>query len=95
MGDLYHVHERGVRIAVVTTCIIGISNLPAVLAGKISMSLGWRWVFWLLVIFVAIGLGLAILFGWETAYLRNPVYKTNGAYQNVSPSWRTRVDYAV
>lgn len=84
IGDLYYVHERGLRMAVMTSCIVGISNLPAVLAGKISISLGWRWVFWLLAIFVGIGLGLSILFGWETAYLRNPVYNTYMPSQDVS-----------
>lgn len=84
IGDLYYVHERGVRIAVMTSCIVGISNLPPILAGKISMTLGWRWVFWLLAIFVGIGMLLAILFGWETAYLRKAVYNTDLASGDVS-----------
>lgn len=83
IGDLYYVHERGLRIAVMTTCIVGISNLPPVLAGKISMSLGWRWVFWLLAVFLGIALLLALLFGWETAYLRNTVYNTDLAPEGV------------
>ncbi|KAJ5249732.1 hypothetical protein N7489_000142 [Penicillium chrysogenum] len=77
IGDLYYVHERGLRVAVMTTCIVGISNLPPVLAGKISMSLGWRWVFWLLAVFLGIALVLALLFGWETAYVRKTVYNTD------------------
>ncbi|KAK3312729.1 major facilitator superfamily domain-containing protein [Apodospora peruviana] len=79
VGDLYFVHERGVRVALVTTCISGLSNLPPVLAGKIATDLGWRWVFWLLSIFLGVGLGLSVLLGWETAYNRNPVYDTDVA----------------
>ena len=84
IGDLYHVHERGTRIAVMTTCVVGISNLPPILAGKISMALGWRWVFWLLAIFLGVGLGLSLLFGWETAYRRDAIYDTDLASQDVS-----------
>lgn len=40
VGDLYFVHERGVRVAFVTLCIAGLSNLPPILAGKIAESLG-------------------------------------------------------
>lgn len=84
VGDLYFVHERGVRTAVVTAFIIGISNLPPVLAGKIATELGWRWVFWLLAIFMGLGLLGAVLFGWETAYNRSAIYETDVASEDVS-----------
>ncbi|CAG8909738.1 unnamed protein product [Penicillium egyptiacum] len=77
VGDLYFVHERGIRIAVVTTCVAGLSNLPTVLAGKIATDLGWRWVFWILAIFIGVGLVLSILFGRETAYKRQAAYNTD------------------
>jgi len=84
VGDLYFVHERGVRVAIVTTCIAGISNLPPLLAGKIAMTLGWRWVFWILAIFLGVGMILCIFFGWETAYNRHAVYNTDLASEDVS-----------
>ncbi|KAB5580385.1 major facilitator superfamily domain-containing protein [Coniochaeta sp. 2T2.1] len=83
VGDLYFVHERGVRTAVVTAFIIGISNLPPVLAGKIATELGWRWVFWLLAIFMGIALVGSVLFGWETAYNRSAIYETDVASEDV------------
>lgn len=84
VGDLYYVHERGLRTALVTAVVSGISNMPAVLAGKITTDLGWRWVFWMLSIFLGIGLVLTVLFGWETAYNRKSIYNTDVASQDVS-----------
>ncbi|CAK7207036.1 hypothetical protein SEUCBS139899_009844 [Sporothrix eucalyptigena] len=82
VGDLYYVHERGSRTAIVTACIAGVSNLPALLAGKIATNLGWRWVFWMLSIFLAIGLVLCVFLGWETAYNRSEIYNTDVASQD-------------
>lgn len=84
IGNLYYVHERGLHMAIVTTCISSISNLPPVLAGKIAMNYGWRRVFWLLSIFIGVGLVLALLFGWETAYSRSTVYNTDLASEDAS-----------
>ncbi|KAH7000796.1 major facilitator superfamily domain-containing protein [Ilyonectria destructans] len=82
VGDLYFIHERGFRTSIVTTVVSGISNLPAVLAGKITTDLGWRWVFWMLSIFLGIGLVLSVFFGWETAYNRRAIYNTDVASQD-------------
>lgn len=84
IGDLYYVHERGARMAVLSTSISGIANLPAMLSGKVATDLGWRWVFWLLAIFLGIGLVLVILVGWETSYVRSPIYETDISSQDVS-----------
>ncbi|CAK7210079.1 hypothetical protein SBRCBS47491_000649 [Sporothrix bragantina] len=83
VGDLYFVHERGVRVGIVTTCIAGLSNLPPMLAGKIATDLGWRWVFHMLSIFLGIGLLGTVLFGWETAYNRSAVYNTDVASEDI------------
>ena len=84
IGDLYYVHERGSRLAIYITCNSGISNLPAMLAGKITTELGWRWVFWLLAIFLGIAFVGVVTVGWETAYIRNEVYNIDTSSQNVS-----------
>jgi MFS family permease len=70
IGNLYFVHERGTRMAFFVITYQSLSNLPALVAGKMTETMGWRWVFYLLSIFVGIGLLLAIFFGWETAYNR-------------------------
>ncbi|KAM0812530.1 putative Major facilitator superfamily domain-containing protein [Seiridium cardinale] len=82
VGDLYFVHERGLRTAIVTTCVSGVSNLPSVLAGKIATDLGWRWVFWLLAIFIGIAVILSVLYGEETAYQRSSIYNTDLASED-------------
>lgn len=58
IGDIYYVHERGTRVAALTIAISGIANLPALLSGLITDQLGWRWNFWMLAIFLGLGLAL-------------------------------------
>lgn len=84
VGDLYYVHERGTRTAAITIAISGLANLPAVLSGLITMRLGWRWMFWMMAIFLGIALVLLSLFGWETAYNRASIYNTDIASTDVS-----------
>ncbi|KAK7883535.1 hypothetical protein LTR67_011111 [Exophiala xenobiotica] len=77
VGDLYFVHERGIRTALFTTCLSGLAQLPAMLAGVITQDLGWKWMFWLLSIFIGVAVILVALLGWETAYVRDIVYETD------------------
>lgn len=70
IGNLYFVHERATRTALFVIMYQSLSNIPALVAGKMTENLGWRWVFWILSIFVGIGLLLAIFFGWEVSYNR-------------------------
>ncbi|OBT71597.1 hypothetical protein VF21_09531 [Pseudogymnoascus sp. 05NY08] len=85
IGDMYFVHERGVRVALLTLCISALANLPAVLSGLITETLGWRWMFWMLAIFLAIGWVLVLLFGEETAFNRHSIYDTDiSAVDNVN-----------
>lgn len=84
VGDLYHVHERGSRMALYVMAQSGIANLPSAIAGKITMDLGWRWVFYLLSVFVGIGWLLSVLFGWETAFNRRAIYNLDINSQDVS-----------
>jgi MFS family permease len=70
IGDIYFVHERGTRTAMLVIMYQSISNIPALASGKLTENMGWRWVWYLLSIFVGIGLLLAVFFGWETSYNR-------------------------
>lgn len=84
VGDLYFVHERGTRMAFLTTSISGLANLPAMIAGVTTQNLGWRWMFWLLAIFLGIAWVAVIFFGWETAFIREAISDTNTASADVS-----------
>ena len=64
----------------------GIVNLPATVAGKLNMELNWRWVFYLLSIFMGLGWLLSILFGWETVYNRSVIYNLDMGSRKVSYS---------
>jgi MFS family permease len=83
IGDLYFVHERGTRMAVYVAMFSGIANLPVLIAGKIAESLGWRWIFWLLAIFIGLVAVLVIMFGWETAFNRDAIYNVDSSSHEV------------
>lgn len=84
IGDLYFVHQRGSRMAIYIVAQVALVLLPSLLTGVVSVHLGWRWCFWLLVIFLGIGTIFLALFGWETAYNRNQIYDLDVASRDVS-----------
>lgn len=83
VGDLYYVHQRGSRMSLYVLAQSGIANIPSLVAGTITQDLSWRWVFYLLSLFMGIGWVLAILFGWETVYNRNEIYNVDTSSQDV------------
>ncbi|KAL5114979.1 hypothetical protein ACEQ8H_007152 [Pleosporales sp. CAS-2024a] len=70
VGDMYHVHERGVRMAMSNFCVFGGSFLTPVFVGVITERMGYQWSFYLVAIFAGIILPLTILFVPETAFRR-------------------------
>ena len=84
IGDMYFVHERGSRMAFFIVSQSGLVLLPSLIAGQVAQAMGWRWVFWFVVIATAVGFVGVILFGWETSYNRNAVYNIDTSSQNVS-----------
>ena len=71
VGDLYCVHQRGVRMAFSNLAVFGGAFFTPVVVGKITDSLGWRWTFYLVAIFSAIVFPFVFLFCPETAYRRD------------------------
>jgi MFS family permease len=67
---MYHVHERGVRMALSNFCVFGGAFLTPVLVGVIADRMGYQWTFYFVAIFAAIMLPLVILFVPETAFKR-------------------------
>lgn len=86
IGDLYFVHERATRTAIVVICYQSISNVPALVAGTMTSTIGWRWCFWLLAVFAGLGSILVILFGWETTFKRNAIDASDITNEAVSLS---------
>ncbi|KIX97877.1 uncharacterized protein Z520_06655 [Fonsecaea multimorphosa CBS 102226] len=70
VGDLYYVHERGIRMAITNTCLFGGAFLTPVFVGMITAHMGWQWSFFFLSIFMAVGFFLLFFFVPETAYRR-------------------------
>lgn len=71
VGDLYFVHQRGLRMAFTNLAVFGGAFFTPVVVGKITSSLGWQWTFYLVSIFMAATLPLVFLFCPETVYRRD------------------------
>ncbi|KAF1998045.1 MFS general substrate transporter [Amniculicola lignicola CBS 123094] len=70
VGDLYHVHQRGPRMALSNLALFGGAFFTPVLVGKIADTMGYEWTFWFVAIFAGAMLPLVILFVPETSYKR-------------------------
>lgn len=70
VGDLYFVHERGVRMALTNVCLFGGAFLVPVFVGHIATNMGWQWSFYLLAIFMGASFLVIFFFVPETAYRR-------------------------
>ncbi|KAJ4219974.1 hypothetical protein FSOLCH5_001138 [Fusarium solani] len=70
VGDLYFVHQRGVRMAFTNLAVFGGAFFTPIVVGKITEALGWDWTFYFVAIFLAATLPAVFLFCPETAYRR-------------------------
>lgn len=77
VGDIYYVHQRGVRIAIINFILNSASSLASIICGQVFQNLGWLWLFHLFQIFLVIQFVLMFLFCPETTYLRDPKYNTD------------------
>ena len=74
IGDMYFVHERGIRISLLNFVLGAISNLVSVITGPITTNLGWKYCFWILLPFCCVQFILMILFCPESSYNRDALY---------------------
>ncbi|KAI5466212.1 major facilitator superfamily domain-containing protein [Mariannaea sp. PMI_226] len=70
VGDLYFVHQRGLRMAFTNLAIFGGAFFTPIVVGKITESLGWKWTFFFVAIFLAPTLFAVFFLCPETAYRR-------------------------
>ncbi|RPB28876.1 MFS general substrate transporter [Terfezia boudieri ATCC MYA-4762] len=73
VGDMYPVHQRGMRMALSNLSLYGGAFFTPVIVGITSDRIGWRWTFWLVVIFGGVLFPFIVFFVPETAY-RRPAY---------------------
>ncbi|EGS21205.1 uncharacterized protein CTHT_0030510 [Thermochaetoides thermophila DSM 1495] len=71
VGDLYCVHQRGIRMAFTNLAVFGGAFFTPILVGKITHSIGWQWTFYFVAIFCGICLPLIYFLCPETAYRRD------------------------
>lgn len=70
VGDLYFVHERGLRMALSNLALFGGAFFTPVLVGKIAAEIGYEWTFYFVAIFTAVMFPLLFFFCPETTYRR-------------------------
>jgi MFS family permease len=85
IGDIFFVHERGPRVAVVIFLLAAISNGISIIAGVITEHLGWHYNFHILVPFAALQTIAVILYCPESMYRRKAIYEidTAGSDENL------------
>lgn len=77
VGDLYCVHQRGLRIATINFVLNSASSLASIICGQVYNDLGLLWLFHLFQIFLVVQFILMFLFCPETTYLRETIYETD------------------
>lgn len=77
VGDLYHVHQRGLRMAFTNLAVFGGAFFTPILVGLITREMGWPWTFYLVAIFTAVFFPLVFFFCPETAYRREAHLNTD------------------
>ncbi|CAD0028705.1 unnamed protein product [Aureobasidium pullulans] len=70
VGDLYFVHERGLRMAFANVSLFGGAFLTPVFVGMIAHDIGWQWSFYFIAIFMGGGFLLLLFLCPEVAYHR-------------------------
>ncbi|AEO67113.1 uncharacterized protein THITE_2115928 [Thermothielavioides terrestris NRRL 8126] len=71
VGDLYCVHQRGIRMAFTNLAVFGGAFFTPILVGKITDAIGWWWTFYLVAIFCGVCIPIVFFFCPETAYRRD------------------------
>jgi MFS family permease len=77
VGDLYCVHQRGLRISIINFVLNSASSLASIICGQVYNNLGLLWLFHLFQIFLVIQFVLLFLFVPETTYNRSTIYETD------------------
>lgn len=77
IGDMYFVHQRGLRVSILNFCLLAASGLASIICGVVFDRLGWLWLFHLFQIALVIQFLLLFFFCPESAYIRDHRYDTD------------------
>ena len=77
VGDMYFVHQRGLRVSMINFILNAASSLASIICGVVFADLGWLWLFHLFQIFLVTQFVLMFLFCEETTYIRDQRYDTD------------------
>lgn len=77
VGDLYCVHQRGLRISTINFILNSASSLASIICGQVFNNLGLLWLFHLFQIFLVLQFVLMFFFVPETTYHRAAIYDTD------------------
>jgi len=95
VGELYFVHESGVRIALSNLCLFGGAFFTPVIVGKVTATINWQWTFFFVAIFCAAIFPIVYLYCPETAYNRDsyqPKRRTSDAPTSQTTTAATPAD---
>ncbi|KAF1998816.1 serine/threonine kinase 16 [Amniculicola lignicola CBS 123094] len=74
IGDIYFVHERGMRLAFWGLCLtVGVGG-GSCISGYIIQNLGWNWTYGICAILYGVFIPLIFFYCPETTYKRDPAY---------------------
>lgn len=77
VGDLYFVHQRGLRVSISNFVVTAFSNLAGIIAGQVFNNLGWLWVFHMYQIFLVVHFLVLFFLAPETTFIRESCYNTD------------------
>lgn len=75
VADLFFVHQRGMYTSIMSFTLGAVSNLSSVICGPVTNSLGWHYLFHIMIACLGFQLILLFLFVPETAYERDARYE--------------------
>ncbi|KAJ9633870.1 hypothetical protein H2204_006656 [Knufia peltigerae] len=77
VGDLYFVHERGLRVAFFNFCFASLNAIGSLIAGPITTKYGWRYMFYIYIPFIGLQVLLVVFGATETSFQRNHLFETD------------------
>ncbi|KAH8596049.1 serine/threonine kinase 16 [Bisporella sp. PMI_857] len=83
-SDLFFLHERGLYVSAVSFLLAVVSNFSSVICGPITTQLGWKWLFYFLIIFGGLQTILQFLFVPETQYNRHKLSANSNTSNSTS-----------